>query len=232
MRFGEKILSLALGLFALGVSSADPALGATINFDFDALGNPLSAPNVFSQTTRLSEFYAPLGVHFSGPTPSEGGAILDQAAGFGVNARSGSNFLAFNDTGAFASGFRAKGPETITFDRLMQSVSIFVAGGANPITGLPASINPTLEAFDADGLLVASYSTSVSGGLWGYLSVSWSAGIKSVRLADGAVFVADDLAFTEVPQVPEGNTVPTPQTLWGGALLAGVCWGLRRISRK
>src|ERR1044071_288968 len=75
-----------------------------IDFDHDASGNPLPAFCLFRDTSSLTELYAPLGVHFSGPRTNSGGAILNQCGNFGVPAISGSNFLAFNRSAAFLSG--------------------------------------------------------------------------------------------------------------------------------
>ena len=61
-----------------------------INFD------DVAAPDMFLNTTHLTDQYASLGVHFSGPSDIDGGAILNQSSNFGVNALSGVNFLAFN----------------------------------------------------------------------------------------------------------------------------------------
>src|ERR1041385_7755305 len=72
------------------------AAPVTINFDFDPAGNPVAAPATFERTMPLTELYAPLGVHFAGPSADFGGAILNMGAGFGISPFSGTNVLAFN----------------------------------------------------------------------------------------------------------------------------------------
>jgi hypothetical protein len=60
-------LTTLLALLAfLGAFSASATI--VINFDTDASGNPIAAPSLSIETTRLDELYAPLGVHFWGPT--------------------------------------------------------------------------------------------------------------------------------------------------------------------
>ena len=71
-----------------------PAGGCSGTFvDFE-----LAGPCAFNQTVALSNQYAGLGVIFAGPSGNDGGAVLDQCGNFGINARSGTNFLAFNQS--------------------------------------------------------------------------------------------------------------------------------------
>ena len=91
--------------------SPQPAPATVIDFD------DLTAPCSFRDTTALRERYAASGVHFTGPEQNDGGAILNMCGTFGVNARSGENFLAFNrySSGMLDGGMPAD-PETIEFD--------------------------------------------------------------------------------------------------------------------
>jgi hypothetical protein len=124
-----------------------------INFDTDAFGNPITAPIGWNNTVRLSELYAPLGVHFwgpDGPNGHDGEGLADQDGNFGIAAHSGRNFLGFNrdPIAFFMDGGRPRDPETSSFDTLATHVSIF-AGAGNTKTFL-------MQGFDANGILVAS----------------------------------------------------------------------------
>lgn len=167
----------------------DPLPG-TILINFDDVG----APCTFGQTTRLSEQYAPLGVHFYGPGENDGGAILNQCSNFGVSAASGVNFLAFNRDVLWLNGGVPKDPETILFDYLMTDVSIYVAGGYGPSTF-------TMGAYNSANILVDTDTITTTD--WGPLSVSSAGGIKYVVLqeigSDNA-FVYDNLSVTPVPE--------------------------------
>jgi hypothetical protein len=98
----------------------------------------------------LTDLYAASGAIFSGPGGNNGGAILDQAGRFGVNARSGESFLAFNRVGAaMLDGSLPIDPEAITFATLVTDVSIWASGGAETASFL-------MEAFDAADALVGT----------------------------------------------------------------------------
>jgi hypothetical protein len=207
----------------LVLAGAGQARAGFINFDVDAFGIPINAPPDFAQTTALTNLYAPLGVHFSGPGTNNGGAILNQLANFGVNALSPPNFLAFNQFATLSNGGIPKAPETISFDHLQSSVSIFVAGGRNA--------DPfTLTAFDSNNHVVSTASVTTQG--YAPLTVSFAGGIQRVVLnttGDG-IFVADNLSFT--PLAGGGGGIPEPSTLalfaLGGTALAARRWRRRK----
>jgi hypothetical protein len=165
-----------------------------INFDTDAYGNPINAPSYFFQTSSLTELYAPLGVHFNGLSDGEGGEILNDSGAapgsFGILALSGHNFLAFSSTGP-------AGPEIVTFDTLMSSVSIFASAG-NAYYG-----SFTMQAFSSEGVQVDTDTVIVPYGQYGELNVSSPNGIQYVVLSEyysvpGWVF--DNLTATPVPE--------------------------------
>ena len=185
---------LTLGAATVLLQSVSFAQTIFINFDTDASGNPIVAPGLFDQTTPLTELYAPLGVHFMGPAPGEGGAILNAAAGgWRVPALSGDNILGFNNV---TYGLQ---PETITFDTLMTSVSVFAADADNYV-----SSTFTLQAFSAGAQLLGSDSVNVAGPSSGYaeLSVSSLSGISQVVLSEsgGDAFELDNLSASPVPE--------------------------------
>ena len=165
-----------------------------INFDTDAYGNPINAPDFFFQTSPLTELYAPLGVHFSGPSAGYGGAIINEGGSFGVSALSGDNFLAFNTMSDLSY---AVGPETITFDTPMTSVSIFAAGGGGEYGPF------TMQAFDAGGLLLDADTEDSPPSGYAELNVSSPEGIHWVVLTIDVGFtswVYDNLTATPVPE--------------------------------
>lgn len=168
-----------------------------IDFDHDASGNPLFASCLFVDTSPLTEIYAPLGVHFSGPDPTSGGAILHNCSNFGVPPVSGPNFLAFNRRASFTSGGRATDPETITFDSPALFVSLIASAGR-------ASGTFQLQGFDANNMVVSTDVQISPGSSYVQLQVSSPTGIKKVVLSrldmnpDGEVIaiLIEDLSFS------------------------------------
>jgi hypothetical protein len=215
-----RILTAVLGLVVL--ATGQPARGGSIliNFDTDAFGNALDAPTDFFSTTALNELYAPLGIHFSGPSANDGGAILNAGAvpgppedsnspggpplpDFGVFAHSGTNVLAFNRGAVFSSDTEANGgvprdPETISFDKAVHQVSIFAAGGFTTSTF-------TMNGYNSSGNLTVT--TSITTQDWSQLVLNSTVPIQSVMLIEtstdanlGNLFIYDDLRVGAVPE--------------------------------
>jgi hypothetical protein len=180
-----------------------PGFGGAIDFE-------TGAPPVFASTSPLTNYYAALGVIFSGPGAGLGGAILDQAGNFGLNARSGVDFLAFN-TSSYAVG-----PETISFSSPVSNVGVWVgAAGTGP--------EYTLKAYDSLGGMIGSASvTPISG--WSQIVMNLS-GVSSLELSfTGSLAVVDDLTWdNSVSDVPEPATI----SLLGAGIL-----GLTLLSRR
>ncbi len=164
---------------------------------------------VFAQSPRtaLTTQYAGSGVTFSGPSAIDGGAALDQCSSFGINARSGAAFLAFNASavGSFVGGGTPIGPETLTFSSLVTDVSIWASVGTDV----------TLTAFDGGGKQVGSSSVANAEGSWNLLKVSGPGIATAVLSFSSTLAIFDDLNFT-----PSGTNVPEPGTL--GSLLVGL----------
>lgn len=200
-----RMAAWALMVFGVCATGRSATL---ITFDTDAFGNPLAAPALFLETTALRDLYAPLGVHFLGPSALDGGAILNASGGFGVPALSGSNFLAFNTTAVMADGGIARGPETVLFDEAQFEVSFMLAGGF---------LNETfvLSVYDETDQLLGSQEHTVFD--WRQIRFQ-IAGIRKLVIApkfSPRSFVIEDLYFDAF--VGPGLTVPEPAS---GVLLA------------
>lgn len=200
-----SIFTVGAILIALGMGGA--AQATVIDFDTDANGNSIDAPPNFLETTALTNLYAPLGVAFSGPGTLAGGAILDQLGNFGINALSGSNFLAFNRFASLSNGSLPTDPETIRFDTPISKFSIFASGGFESNTF-------QLEAFDINDVLIGTTAITTVAAQWGQLSFSQTMGnINRIVLTGVGIdntFVYDNLSFT-----PASTSVPEPTSTLG-----------------
>ncbi len=189
-----------------------PGLTDALTITFDEFG---TATTDFGQTTALRDEYAQnpynYGVHFSGPDVKDGGAIILITAPSFPNGPcngsgcSGNNALAFNTLGSFAlenGGGKPVWPETISFDDLWKTVSIWVAPQDNS-----QGSTISLLAYDEQGN-PADTDASIFAD-WSLLSVSSDRGIKTVELlrSDGVSFAADDLQLTGQMPVPEPGTM-------------------------
>ena len=167
-----------------------PPEGATV-IDFDGDSKPCG----FISIMALTEQFASLGVHFAGPSASDGGGVIDECSGFGVTGHSSPNFLGFNiSSGGFSGGGNPVGPETISFDF---PVTHFQAN-----VGQGSSGTITLEAYDSEAKLVDSDSIGGSSAL--ATVVLQGTDIRSVVITfTGSLMVLDDLAFL-------GGSPPVP----------------------
>lgn len=173
-----------------GVGSLEQAAGGpprdtsplgAINFD---LG---TAPCNFAETGPLGhEYHESHGVEFRGPSDGQGGAILNECGSFGVDARSGEEFL------AFASGSYAVTPEHILFDDPQRKVTLYAANGWGDGTSVYK-----LKAYRNDRV-VARKTVSTTEIGWVKLKVADRRGFDEVVLEgsapDGA-FIVDDLNY-------------------------------------
>ncbi len=200
MRLVSKLKSMAV---ALMFTAALPATAGVV--DFDGTG----APSVYDDATALSNYYASLGLVFSGVS-GVGGSILNQAGEFGFMARSGTDLLVFNverNTGK---------DERISFASAQESVSVHMATYDEGFF--------SLTAFDVGGNILA-FVTQAATRDWQALTLN-HAGIRSVVVAsttDG--WGLDDLSFNAgaAAQIPE----PGGMALLGIGLL-----GLAALRRK
>lgn len=206
-----------LATFCFGEARAD-----LINFDFDANGNPITGPIVFSATSPLTELYAPLGVHFSGPTAGSGGAIINPRNGFGVPPRSGTNIFGFNRRATYPGGGAPTDPESILFDALASSVSIWASGGF-------AAGTFRIDAYDSSNTLVGSSTAKNAIGSYALLAVSYAGGIRRVELRslNAYGFAFDDLEFA-----PLSAATPEPGSLALASLGGLALFGARRLRSR
>jgi hypothetical protein len=203
------LILLALAVSVVGGVSAHAA-NTTINFDVDALANPITAPFSFTGAVALTDLYSALGVTFGGSATGLGGAILTDST-FGRPALSGSNILAFN-----SSAVSAHFPENIYFASAIGYVEIWMAGSYDVDT-------VTMTAYDASGNVLGT--STVASQDWARLSV-FSPGIAKVtldRIAGTGGTEFDNLTFGDTRPVP----VPATILLLGPGLV-----GLAAIRRR
>lgn len=151
---------------------------------FEELG---TQPGLFFETGPLRNEYVGQGVSFSGRNGTDGGAILNQIGNFGINARSGEHFLAFNESANMNNGGIPTGPQTITF-----------AGGASAVSIYGAIARMTMTAFDANNTQLGS-STIGAGDTWQQMSVSGNISYVVISAAGASFYVMDDLEWTAIP---------------------------------
>jgi hypothetical protein len=158
------------------------------NIDFD----DSAAPCNFASTVALTTEYSALGVVFSGPGGLDGGAIVDECGNFNATGYSPPNFLAFNVNSTLSNGGIPRGPETLTFSQIVDTVAI---NGGHGSSG-----NITLECFDAAGAPVGSQVVAGTVALQP-LSVTATGQIATCQLSfSGTVAVFDDLTYD--PPIP------------------------------
>jgi hypothetical protein len=172
--------------------------GTLINFD------AAYAPCGFGMTTRLTTQYLDQGVIFEG-SGIDGGAVLNQCAGFGVSGHSGQNLLAFNTASRLADGGTPQGPQTLRFTTPVSSVQV-LAGSATSTGTI------TLRAYKGEQLVatrVASLTTTMAP-----LLVVASGITRAVITSTAPSFVVDDLCFVQscptLYDIYFGQTNPPP----------------------
>lgn len=155
------------------------AAGYADTITFDELG---AQPCSFLETGPLTNEYAAQGVTFAGPQQGQGGAILDQCVGYNINARSGSDFLAFDIFNSYATL-----PETVYFDSGASHVECYATSPQNGAF--------ILTAYDADNNVVDTANVTIFSGRWKYVEVNGP--IDHVMMSSISFLVAvDDLSWT------------------------------------
>ncbi len=181
-----------IAIAMLAVPSTATAAPQAINFD------DRPAPPTFGSAPHLTTAYQAQGVIFSGPTPDEGGEVLDEDGLFGVNSHSPPNFLAFTTNPAQS----ADGPETLTFSSPVSSVAV-KAGHSSAGT-------ITLQAFDG----ATSVATSALTGFNTLQPLAVVAPrITSARLSfSGTSMIADDVRYEVIPGTGGGTQNPVDKS--------------------
>lgn len=193
-RFSYIFLSIAAGIFLSRPGVAE----VMIDFETAPNGSFLVAPVGFGNATALRDFFAPLGVRFDGPSSMDGGAVLDELSNLGIDARSGNNFVAFdNATGNLSDGGTAFGRQTLLFDTPITSFSIFASGGQNPGSF-------SIQGLNSNNVFVAFGQPSSTAGAYAELKLNASSvnPISQVRIQPTGLtrWFLDDLSFTPIPE--------------------------------
>jgi hypothetical protein len=185
-RRGVLVASAVLGLIApVGLTPTAQAEGITfISFD------DVPASCAFAEVTALRGRYS--AVKFTGPAAKDGGAVLDNCAGFGIAPRTGSRFLAFNKAIALSDDGVPRGPETMRLVTHPKVIEIWVSTGGSETTG-----TFTLKG-KYKGKTVQAASVSVTAQGWNRLRVKNKKGLTQAVLSSSvSVWVADDLTLTD-----------------------------------
>jgi hypothetical protein len=168
--FGRSAAALRALLLATMLIPVQDAMAQSTTIGFDNLGSGTVVNNVYP------------GVVFSNPL---GGNVLASSTG---NARSGSNVVSITPGSAAFNAMQ--GAVHATFATLQKTVSVDTAAIRSSADGYTAISRPFLEAYDANGLLVArTYFQGQlpgSGGLtpWETMTVTLpTAAIRSVRFS-------------------------------------------------
>lgn len=166
-----------------GTVSASTSTRHFITFDTG------TSPCGFDSTSPLRDRYAGLGVTMRGPTTTTGGAVLDDCSGFGVRARSGREFLAFNIDFSYADT-----PEQFRFSERQRAVQMYAANGSE------GTATYALTGWRA-GTIVARTSVTTTTTGWVLVRVVAAEGMDRVTFRattpDGS-FVVDDLQYTSL----------------------------------
>lgn len=197
-------------------NSAAPGGGCTGSvIDFE-LGHDC----LFSSHLPLRFEYQSVGVLFTGPNGNDGGAVLDQCSNFGgMNAISGTQFLAFNRDATMQNGGVPWVPETVSFNFPVSNVSAYFSGGGSTST-------VTFSAFDGASNPVDSVTSVVDPSTWTQLSLN-GAGIRYVVMEateQDARFIVDDLCYTDgCAQIGTNYCGPANQNSSGGPAAIVAC---------
>lgn len=199
------LISVLLG------SAAANATTVTINFETDAFGAPIFAPDLINETSALTTLYSPVGVTWDG-----GGAIINDSSVPGATP-SKPNVLVYNADATFSNGDSSRLNDSMYFATGQRSISFEVNGFEGGAFGA--------TAYDSLGQIVDTQNISL---VFNYQAVVF-VGLDIVRVdyassfdsgAFGGAMAIDNLQF---------STVPVPAAVWlFGSALAGLGWMRRK----
>ncbi|MFE8070339.1 PEP-CTERM sorting domain-containing protein [Marinobacteraceae bacterium S3BR75-40.1] len=173
------------GAIGLAIALSTPALATQITFE--ELG-PQTQSFSSGLGTPLTNQYAAQAVHFSG-----GWEVLNEAGGFGVNARSGEHFAAFNTTYPEITDTL-----TLTFDDLIGNIGGWV--------GWRESSHWTITAFRGAQKLAETQFDNPDG-TWRAFELTNLAVNRITIHSNHHAGVLDDLYFQTSATVPEPGTL-------------------------
>ena len=184
----ERIAAINAELDALEAQGQMMKLGSdgTISVDFDENEEPC----LFIDATPLFKDYQ--GARFGHRTHGDGGGILDECSNFGVDARSGDNFLAFNSDLEFSiGGVPEVVGQIIKFPGVrVLEVSFYLSGGWTEHTELQIGVVSAAGVVDLQTVTAPDFE-------WAQITLSGS-GIRYIQFAgeldgDYPWLVLDDL---------------------------------------
>ncbi len=217
-RTTHLVLALAFLTMQAAAQSAPPEKGFGCDAVYFLDLDQTPAPSSFLDATPVStEFEDVYGVTFIGPAPEDGGAILDEAIGFGVSGQSSPNFLAFDESATYSGGGAPRGPQTLEFAG--PNLEVQINAGLCESCGDSGTLS--LECFDAEGESLGIDSIVGSATLQ-------TLGVRAIRIFScelsftSTTAIFDDLVY--IPCEDDGQTpaiIPTLNT-WGLIILLSV----------
>jgi hypothetical protein len=177
----------------------------TTVIDFD----DVAAPDTFALTTALRDEYDDRGVEFLTVGANNGGAILNEAAGFNVTGHSPPNFVGFNTTSTFSDGGHPVFPQHMQFFPPVTHVE-FLVGSKDG-----ATINAEAQTWNGETVDTASI---VATSAMQPLVLDGPAITSVVVTSSGDEAVIDDLEFLVEGTLIDFDDDTNPPTIFNEAV--------------
>ncbi len=195
-------------MIVLGLASTS-VQAITINFEMDAVGDPLNAPSLFINSDPLTSLYSSLGIKFGG-----GGAILNSRSNFGATGFSGNNFLAYNSNASFDDNSPVQNFDSIFFARSQTSVSFLVGAREHRAPSPQSGPKFTAIAFDNSNNVVGRFHQPFQDDMELVTFTGSDISRIEYRSPGNCCFVIDDITFNSNNGFSTNMTpVPEPATL-------------------